>query len=284
MKVPLLSGSLLLVLLLSTCDKPFVIKSAWTGSEIACDNDTIQWNGAMQATADPQFSIGIRNDARFLYLRMVSWKRVVNKQILHFGSTTWFTSPSKKGKRFGLHFPLGMRNNAALSHAELEAEGSAEDRKARIEESLQELEMLGPGKDDSLPVKTKVAESFGIVVRMFPTEENLVYEIKIPLHRDSATTYAVDIGKDSVMSVTFESDDSDQSGRGQGQRHDDLPGMGGGGAGVGGGRGTHGGGNGLRHGGGAGAGGEGQQRSFREGAGEQFKTSLILRLAGKPEK
>ena len=87
-----------------------------------------------------------------------------------------------------------------------------------MEEALADMELLGPGKDDSVPVKTRVAESFGVVVRMFPSEENLVYEIKESLRQDSLCKYAIDIGNDSLLTIAFESTVRDaDAGRGQGE-------------------------------------------------------------------
>ena len=215
--------------LLSTCNAPAVVESSWTGSPIACDGDTARWNGVMQYPEDPQFGIGVRNDGTFLYLGITSWKRAVNRQILRFGFTTWFTSPSKKGKLFGIHFPVGMRKTGAAWRAGRESIHDPDAMRARMEEALQEMELLGPEKNDSVPVKTAVAESFGLVVRVFPSDENLVYEIKVPLRQDSVSKYAIDIGNDSLLNVTFESTVPDVDMHSQDEGGTETPHMGGGG-------------------------------------------------------
>jgi hypothetical protein len=268
---------------LFSCNSPADIQSKWTGSEVPCDADTSRWAGVMQNLDDPQFGIGVQNDGRYVYLRMISWKREVNKQLLRFGFTTWFTSPSKKGKRFGIHFPLGMRKNEADRRAERESRNDPEEVKTRMEEALQEMELLGPGKDDSVPVKTRVAESFGIVVRMFPSEANLVYEMKVPLREDSIAKYAIDIGKDSLMDVAFETDVPDVGAHSGGESHGEGGGMPGGGGGSG----MHGGGAGAggMHGGGGGGGvhgGGGGREGPAEEAQDQFRTSFSLKLAHQP--
>jgi hypothetical protein len=265
--IPIVSAFILL--LLSTCDSPVDVASVWTDSEIANDNDTAQWNNIMHYPDDPQFGIGVRNDARYLYLRMVSWNREVNGEILHRGFTAWFTSPSKKGKRFGIHFPLGMAGSAPARHQEIENEKDPAERKARLMESLQEMELLGPEKDDSIPVKTRVAESFGIGVGMFPSEKNLVYEMKVPLREDSLCKYAIDIGNDSLLKAAFETTVRAVEEHGVGEGGGESHGMGGGSKGMGGGGGR--------------GGGEAHERLVAEDMPSQFKASFSIMLSQKPK-
>jgi hypothetical protein len=215
---------------------------------------------------------------------MTSWKRAVNRQILRFGFTTWFTSPSKKGKRFGIHFPLGMRKNAATWRADRESMHDPEAMRERLQESLQEMELLGPEKNDSVPVKTAVAESFGLAVRLFPSDENIVYEIKVPLRQDSVSKYAMDIGNDSLLKVTFESTvpDVDMHSRGDGGMETQHMGGGGGGMSGGGrsGGGMGGGGRGMHgHGGGGGHAGPSAEEMPAS-----FNASFSIGLAKSPTK
>jgi hypothetical protein len=279
MKKFFLLVSVFVLTMLSSCDAPLVVESKWTDSEISINADPAQIKDVVEYPNDPQFGIGVKNDGRYLYLFMISWKREVNSQILHTGFTTWFTSSSKKGKRFGIHFPLGMMKNAEAWHADRESNCDPVAMRARIEESLQRMELLGPEKDDSVPVQTRVAESFGIAVRMSPSSENLVYEIKVPLRQDSASNYAIDIGKDTLIKVTFESTPPDINNvhGGGDESHVGSPGMGGGGmmpdASPGGGRGMH-------HGG---QGGDGKHYAAEEMSGP-FKASFSIKLAGKPSK
>jgi hypothetical protein len=271
--LPIVSAAVFL--LLSQCDSPVDIESKWADAEIAFDGNAVQWKDTMQYPTDPQFGIGARNDSTYLYICITSWNRTVNRQILHLGFTTWFTSHSKKGKRFGIHFPLGMRGNAWARHEENENRDDPEAMKAMFQEALQELELLGPGKDDSIPVKTKVAESFGIASRMFRSEENLVYEIKVPLRQDSVRKYAIDPGNDSLLMVTFESTVHEVESHNNGEDHGETPGGGGRGMGSGGQ-----GGRGMGGGGGGGHGGEG--RPAVDEMPDQFKASVTIKLARRP--
>lgn len=268
MKIYSLLVSVFLLILVSRCNKPVNVESKWTDSEILFSADSSQWKGVMQYPDNPQFGVGVKNDGRFLYLRVVSWNDSINKQILRFGFTTWFTSPSKKGKRFGIHFPIAKRRTAEERRADRENRPDSAEMASRWEESLQEMEFLGPENNDSIPVKTKVAASMGIVVGLFPSQENLIYEMKMPLREDSVCKYAIDNGKDSILKVAFESDVPEIGTHGQGESH-----------GGGGGRGMHGGGGGMR--GGGGGGGGGGHEHTAEAVPEQFKASFSVGLATK---
>ena len=275
--------SLSVLTLLSTCNPPAEVESGWTDTPVACDGDTARWNNVMQYPDDPQFGIGVKNDGTFLYLSITSWKRAVNRQLLRFGFTAWFTSPSKKGKRFGILFPIGMMRNSAAWHSDRRSMHDPEAMKERMEAALQEMELLGPEITDSVPVKTAVAESFGLAVRMFPSDENLIYEIKVPLRQDSVSKYALEIGNDSLLLVTFESTVPDVDTRNRGDGAMEAPHMGGGGGGMSGGG---------RPGGGMGGGGRGMHGNGRGGHAEpsaeempaSFNASFSIRLARNPAK
>ncbi len=273
--------------LLTTCEPPVVVQSTWTDSEPAMDTNPGQWKDATKYPADPQFGIGVKNDGRNLYLCMTSWKRSENSQLLRYGFTTWFTSKSKKGKRFGIRYPMGMMGNGAGSGSIRGRRPDVHDKKAMFDLAFQEMELLGPEKDDSVPVKTAIAESLGIGVRILSSEENLVYKLKVALREDSSAKYAIDIGNDSLLSITFEMtvpDAGENHAGGQGGSSE-MPGsqgggMGGGGGGMGGGgRGMHGGGGGMHSGGGGGHAGTAEEET--QGP---FKAAFSVLLARKPDR
>jgi hypothetical protein len=186
------------------CEPPEIVQSTWTDADSLLAVDPGRWKTLVHYPDDPQFGIAAENDERFLYLCMTSWKREINKRILRHGFTTWFSSKSKKGKRFGIHFPMGAPDNAMPSGRLRHGASRPEASRPATMETFQEMEFLGPGKNDSVPVKVAVAESFGIVVRLFPTDESLVYLLKVPFNSDSVSKYAMDIGKDTLINVTFE--------------------------------------------------------------------------------
>jgi hypothetical protein len=275
----------LAIVLLAACGPRIIIQSMWTDSQSAIDADSAQWKDATQYPADPQFGIGVKNDGRNLYLCLTSWKRAMNSQLLRNGFTVWFTSKSKKGKRFGIRYPMGMAQNGADRHANRGRRPDASDGKNMLGLAFQEMELLGPEKTDSVPVRTVIAESLGIAVRILPSEENLIYKVKVPLREDSLAKYALDIGNDSLVSVTVETtvpDAAENHGGGQGgSETSGAPGGGMHGGGGGGGRGMHGGGGGggSMHGGGGHGGREASSTDDSQGP---FAASFSILLARNP--
>ena len=264
MKILFPIASIFLLALISWCDMYADVESKWTDSEVAFGADTMQWKNVMRSPENPQFGFGVINDAKFLYMRVVSCKDSVNRQILRSGFTTWFSCSSKSGKWFGVHFPIGKKKNAEKKPSEKENMTDSAEFNAQRDNVPQEMELIGPETEDSIPVKTNVAESMGIVVRLFPSPEKLVYELKIPLRPDSVCKYAIDIGKDSVVNVIFQTDAPVLSNRGRGESQN----VGGGGS-MGLGRSAH-----------KGGGHEGTS----EEAPVQFKEAFSLKLADKPVK
>ncbi len=233
---------------LSLCTgcKPIQLESQWRDRDITIDGSTAEWSGLIQYPEDSKIGIGIVNDEAYLYLCLTSEDRAIASQILMSGFTVLFESKARKGKRFGVHFPLGMKLFGPPSEEAGDREPDMAAMTARMEASLQTLALLGPGKNDTLPMSTRIAESLGIAVCIKPSRENCAYELKVLLNPDSLFRYALGIGKDTLLAVTLETDRTDRASRPSGGHHGGGGGMGphGGGMGGGGRMGSHGGGGG----------------------------------------
>lgn len=272
-----------------SCNSP-VLESTWKTSEIIIDGNSVEWNQMIQYPKDNQFGIGIFNDDRFLYLCLSSWDRQTSMQIMTMGFTVWFETKSQNDKKLGLHFPLGMRKagQPPLMHGKLGRD--SEQMKEFIDAAMQEMEILGPGKNDSRTTKSIVAESYGITARILPSDWNLVYELKIPLNQDSFCRFAINTGSDSLIKLTLETTkpDFDKMGEPPGTGGRTPSGHGGSGMGPGGGMPPGGGGGfggGMPPGGGMGG---GMGHGGTPGGGppsmpEQFKMELSVKLARTPQ-
>jgi hypothetical protein len=146
-----------------------------------------------------------------------------------------------------------------------------------FENSVQNIQIIGPGGNDTLPMKMIQAESAGLIARITASPNgNLCYEAKIPLRLDTTRKFAIDVAKDSVVKISIET--SVQSAGNQ-----SAGGPPGGGGGMGGGPGGGGG-----MGGGPGGGGMGGPPGGGMGGGQsagstdQFTGSFAVKLAVKP--
>jgi hypothetical protein len=290
MRKSLLSIFIIIPLMMICCCNSLVLESYWKTSEIVIDGNPVEWNQMIQYPKDNQFGIGISNDDKFLYLCLSSWDRQTSIQIMTMGFTVWFETKSQNDKRFGIHFPLGMMKAGQPPFMRGRQGQDPEQMKEFMDAAMQEMEILGPGKNDSRTTKSIIAESYGITARILPSDRNLVYELKIPLNQDSLCRLAINTGSDSLIKLTLETTkpDFDKMGGPPGMGDRTPSGRGGSGMGPGGGMPPGGGGGfggGMPPGGGMGGGmGPGDP----PGGGtpsmpEQFKMELSVKLARNPQ-
>jgi hypothetical protein len=250
--------------------------SQWRDRDIIIDGNTAEWNGLMQAPENAEVAIGAVNDDAFLYLCLTSENRETALRILMSGFTVLFENKAKKESRLGIHFPLALAGAPMPFERNGNSEHDPAPMKKRLEGSLGTLALIGPGKNDTLPMAVRMAESLGIAVSLKPLTQGFTYEIKMPLNSDPHFTYAINMGKDSLVKVTLTSDEAGRSSDGisdHGERMDD----GGVGAGAGGGLSGPGGRMSSR-----GGGLHGSRR--QSGMSEQFKMEFSLCLAKKNQK
>jgi hypothetical protein len=192
---------------LCTACKSIQLESQWRDHDITVDGSATEWSGLIQYPEDSKIGIGVLNDNTNLYLCLTSEDRETASQILMSGFTILFESKGQKGKRFGVHFPLGMKFFGPPSEeSRYRGEPDMAAMKTRIEASLQTLALIGPGENDTTPMPTQMAESLGVAVCIKPSQEHCVYELKVPLNRDSLSKYAIGVGKDTLIAVTLETD------------------------------------------------------------------------------
>ena len=235
------------------CASP-TIDSTWPKKEIVADGTITNWEGLINYSLFDPFGLGIANDDRYLYLCAVIEDRKIAMQVLRSGMTVWFETPAAKNRLFGIHFPLGNVVPQMPPHhrnAEEDTSGLGD----RIEAACQQLEILGPGKHDSLLRNIALCEQYGIQLKFASSHGEFIYQARIPLFPDSSMTYAVNPGRDSLLTVKIavpapEAPPTEHE-------SDGGPGAGGGGGMGGGMGGGHGGGMGGGGGGGMGGGGMG---------------------------
>ncbi len=264
------------VFLFVQCHSSAVMKSAWPKNKITIDGAISDWEGMITPVTDEPFGVGIANDDSFFYVCLISEERKIAHQVMRFGLTIWFENPQSKHSRWGIRFPMGIANSAGNLRG-MREHGDSETIRRTMEESLGAMEVIGPGKDDTVPMGVAIAEKFGLQLKAVPAMEKFVYELKIPLHADSLAKYALPFSKDSLTEVVLESsapqpgNDNEEPGQ-EGQMGNGA--MRGGSGGFGGGRGSAGG-----HMGGHGSRGGGGYRGSHHEPAEPFTVELAVKLA-----
>ena len=189
----------IIALLLSNC-KSIQLESRWLDRSLSYKGKVSEWNDCIVYPKDTKFGIGVMNDDKFLYLCMTSWDANVSAQIIRRGFTVMFEPKDGKGNRLGIHYPMGIPRSG-LRH---EKEEGPEIMKEKLAESLEHVEILGPGKDDTCPTRTIISESMGIITRVVASEGNCVYEMKVPLKADSVNKFAINAGPGETIRLTLE--------------------------------------------------------------------------------
>jgi len=251
--------------------KSIPLESRWLDRTVTFTGKASEWNDLILYPKDSKVGVGVMNDDTNAYLCLISWDPKVSARITRRGFTAWFTTKSGKGKGLGVHYPVGMAESGwghGINH-------DSDRVKEKMKESLEHIELLGPGKEDTCPTRTIVSESMGIVARTTTSEGNCVYELKVPLNIDSVRKFAIGVaGTNDIIQMELETS-AFESGAMKSAENESAGGTYGGGAmGGHGGSGMRGGGHGGRShaGGGLGSGDLWQQ----------FNGTFSIKLSSKP--
>ena len=265
---------LVAVALLLQCKSTIVMKSVWLKDKVTIDGDFSEWKGLLQTPSD-LFAIGIGNDDSSLYICLHSEDRGMVHQVMKYGLTLWFENGKSAKNRVGIRFPMGRTGGRGVRRFQ-EARPDSEALQRLREESLTTMEVLGPGKNDTIPMTISVAQSWGrLALKATSDMEQFTYELKIPLHADSTAKIATPISRDSLIMVVLESVVPEQNGAESNEEHGEESGRGFGGGGGGHGGGGHGGGGGGHMGGRHGGGFSGRHSE----ASNPFSTKFSVKLA-----
>ena len=196
----LLFISLLLVFFTIGC-KRLEMNSSWKDREVVVDGLYEDWANSLTYFEKKNVAIGLLNDDEFLYLCFVTEDRILARQIMGRGLILWLDPEGGKKKTFGIRFPIGMQG-AGMSMMRRGGEQDQERVRDIFSGSRSELEILGPGKDES--ERMLASEVKGIAIYLNNLMETIVYEIKIPLIQSEEHPCAVGAENGALVGVGFE--------------------------------------------------------------------------------
>lgn len=272
---PLFMGAFVISvsILAGGCSSTAELSSSWNANQIVVDGHADDWGGHFFYLKDSHVSLGLRNDQDFLYVCLMSSEGQFRRQMMGLGLTVWLDP--EDGKKWGIHYPMGFVGQGERPSFNREEMGGERDTAQILGQLLQNLEILGPGKDEHQ--QFSAIEVPGIGVRVGSSQGSVVYELKVPLRESSDHPYALGAGPESTIKLALE------TGKFEGRSREG--GMGEGGRGVGGGRGGGGrGGFGGRGRGGGGRGGEGGGGMASGERPEPLDFSAVVHLASAPSK
>ncbi len=241
------------------------IASRWRDRDMRVDGVNDEWPETVHV--NEAGSVGSVNDDQFLYLSMITSDQQRRRRFVAGGLIVWLDASGGKQQSFGIHIPGGR---------ELGFPGPRAGGRRGVDQTspdvpmpvLTYVELLGPKKDDRRRIE--LTSESRIEVAVGSREGTLVYELKVPLAKTSATPYAIGTEPGRKIGLGLETpkiEPSDAAHAGYGH--------GGGGFG-GGGHGGRGGGGGERAGHGAGGEGGGSQTA------KPLKAWTTIQLARRP--
>ena len=182
--------------LFNGCTSMLLVRSAWSGNKIVVDGSDKDWGDTMFYIPSAQLTVGVRNDAKYLYLILKTTDRRQAFQIRGLGLTVWFDRSGGAGEKFGIHFPIGRSGTPDFTR---EAGGESQSERENASFVLRnpnELELLGVSKNG--PEKISVTDLKGIQLQLGNSDNGLVYEMRVPLHSSAEDPYAINPKGDQI--------------------------------------------------------------------------------------
>jgi hypothetical protein len=179
------------------------LNSSWLDREIIIDAKSDDWLDTLYYFESDMLSLGFFNDENFLYVCMLAEHPMLQAQVVTQGLTLWFDPYGGKEKAFGIKFPIGMRDAREQMDFLRTQEGGLDREKMRqaFEESLADLEILGPGGRTK---RISVKEAHGIKIKVRNETGLFVYELKVPLKPDDESPYAIGADAGTAIGVGLE--------------------------------------------------------------------------------
>jgi len=197
------------------------LNSSWKDREIVVDGYSDDWLDTLYYFEEDNVSVGFFNDSDYLYVCLLAEDFMLQDQVVRQGFTLWFDAAGGKEKRFGIKFPLGvqamMREKMPMRQGEMPVEGDEmpmrqegerrerpdpEKMRKAFEETLKELEIVGPGKEEVRRIAVENVK--GLTVKVRNETGLLVYELQIPLRSDDPDEFAIGTLAGAVIGVGME--------------------------------------------------------------------------------
>ncbi|HXX64077.1 MAG TPA: hypothetical protein VEO56_09790 [Bacteroidota bacterium] len=261
--------------LVSGCGSTPELTSTWTNSKTQADSSGAKWSAPLSEIKDTRVFLGLQNDQDFIYVHIVTPTEQFRRQMMGPGLTVSFES--EDGKKIGILYPMGgfSRGGYTQGQAQAPPEGDQVDRTEQL--ASQDLEILGPGKDDRAlfsPLQVP-----GIRVKVALSQGSAFYDLRIPLKETPDFPYAIGTASGAKVRLTLETGKAQSVRSGGGEGSEGGRGSGGGGGGGGFGGGGYGGG---RRGGRGGGGGYSRGGSSGESRPDpiDYKADVLLSVSG----
>lgn len=186
---------LLSCIFVAGCGKP-ELYSKWRNRQIAIDGKFEDWqNEIAYYDKNTRVSIGVINDDAYLYICLITRNRGLMEQLTRAGFSVWFDPDGGTAKVFGIHFPLGIQGKGMPMEKRSEVN--------LFQESWQQIEIIGPGKEEKYTTSIEEIEKDGISVKLGMLRGYFIYELKVPLVENDQHPYYIG-AQNKLIGMGFE--------------------------------------------------------------------------------
>ena len=188
-------------------------KQAVSSSPVAAgtetDGELSEWGGGLTRIEGEEFSLAVSNDEEFLYVVLHTFDRAATGQILAFGLTVWFDPQGGDDRIFGVQYPVGLMNSdAASSVNSRQAQQDPSQLEALVDGMKNEIILLGKDSDGG---RWAIQDVLAIDADFQFENEQLTYELRVPLQKTSWNEYAIGAAPGSVIGLGLETPELDMS-------------------------------------------------------------------------
>jgi hypothetical protein len=177
------------------------IDGRWRDRDIIIDGVHNEWENVLLFSEKERATVGFINDDEYLYLCLMAADQQVLMQSLVAGFTVWFDGMGHNKEKFGIGFPVGMRDFKPGTPSRNRGD---RDRN-RLGEMLQdqsELELIrGDGTER---INLSELDDYGISLKINQHLGRFLYELKIPLNDSNTGRYGIVPKDDGTVKVGFE--------------------------------------------------------------------------------
>lgn len=221
------------VLVMAGCNDT-QLQSSWRNREIIIDGSDAEWQDISVYFQKSKVVFGICNDEKYVYMCMVISDHQTEREIIGRGFTVWCDAKGGNEKVFGIHFPLGFQETK-IQRNETGNDDEPGKREQIFQQMTSEMEILGPGKEER--VRMTAPGTQGVRAQFaHSSNENLVYELRLPLKPNTDQPYAIGADTGKTIGIGFEVAEADREAmkKRMGEEGEPRGGRGGGGGGGGG--------------------------------------------------
>lgn len=190
-------------ILLNGC-KSIELASKWRDIDITIDAIDNEWqDNKPYYDKKTDTSIGVYNDNSYVYMCLSTKDIEIQTAIVQQGFIVWLNGDGSKAKQLGIRFPVveeGDRSGAPPGGGAPPGQGGPG---GSVQASLAELKILTSKKDEGTTFTHDDAEKMGISASMRNLNNELIYELKVPLKKTDQSPYAVVPSELNVIGAGF---------------------------------------------------------------------------------